>query len=377
MLYQKCSNCKSEWNGIKFLEICPFCNAKIQIEIKNFKSIKDALAYLFLIYGLNIIFEKSKLVSLLADFAPSLEDERRLIRIALNSGVYSDLLKVDNCDNTAQRIAKNKAVNYLNKKEFLDLVWAEKVVTWFIVQLNWTSVPAHHLILSSLDKIYRETIIDTKSNSNFISDLNEQQIIIGDIIYFGQYPYEEDGTLKKIEWEVLDIKEEKILLWSTMCINSYNYHHLRSVFTWESCDLRIWLRDYFVSTAFKNEERLTLIKNQVEPSCNPKFKKNSGPDTCDAVFILSNEQIEYYQIQEEQLISKATPYAKKQGIYCDDDWTASWWLRTPGYGFFSEMFVDRKGHRDEMGGYVDQKNRGIRPAVWVDLRTNSFITKKY
>ena len=155
MFYQNCQNCNGEWKGKKLLKTCPFCDMEMQMKTNNFDKIEEALGYVLSQYGMELISSPSKLVSLLADFAPSLERERRLIRIALNSGVYSELIKVNKDDKDEQELAKKKAISSLNQKEFMDIVWAEKVINWFIPQLHWTFCTQ---IIKNIDKIIKKYV---------------------------------------------------------------------------------------------------------------------------------------------------------------------------------------------------------------------------
>lgn len=372
MFYHKCENCQSEWKGIKLLEVCPFCNTGIINKTGNFTKIEEALSYIFNMHGIEVVNEDHRFVALLSDYAPTLESERRLIKIALRSGVYSELLKVSISDYEAQKAAKNKAVTYLNKRDFLDPVWAEAVVMWLITQLNWVSCDKQERVSTSKDSTAGNNITVSAS------PVRNKSLRTGDIVYFGKYPYREDKTLKKIEWEVLDIKDEKALLWSTMCLDSYYYHHERIKCKWRDCDLRKWLQEDFIYTAFTKEEIAAIVVEPLPISYNPRTKIGNGDvGTNDRVFILSNEQVVFYRIHTSHLISKATPYAKKQGVFCDPvDLTAFWWLRTPGLcGKETEMFVSKTGQVDKSGNFVDQKGRGIRPAVWVNLKVLNNLSK--
>lgn len=93
----------------------------------------------------------------------------------------------------------------------------------------------------------------------------------------------------------------------------------------------------------------------------------SGDSTTDRVFILSAEQIKKLKLTNEILISKATPYAKKNGVFCDNLDNSFWWLRTPGTTNDTVSLVNKNGELKETGSYVHLNNRGIRPALWINI----------
>ena len=379
MLYQKCSACHSEWNAIKMVIECPFCGNAFEMQTSNFKSVEDTFRYIICTHGFEVIKQKSTFVSLLADYAPTLEKERRVVKMALESGVYLELMSVSKTDEQEQAAAQAKAINKLNKDYLLDQVWAKQAVLWFVSQLGWTSVerevhkkiiPANKIAtpqVSAVQKVQPPIMTNCCGDGSFS---------IGDKVEFGSYPYYKDGTKKKISWEILDINDGKVLLWADMCLDVYPYHHIRKKCDWVDSDLRTWIRDKFTSTAFQNEERLALQNVEIATSKNPKTGRSNGNTTRGSVFILSNEEFDHYRLREFQLKATATPYAIKQGIFCTADSDAYYWVRTPGTDEHTQMFIGKAGARNEGGNYLDQKGRGIRPAVWVDYLTLKRLSKK-
>lgn len=168
MLYQKCSACHSEWNAIKMVIECPFCGNAFEMQTSNFKSVEDTFRYIICTHGIEIIKQKSAFVSLLADYAPTLEKERRVVRMALDAGVYLDLLSVSKTDENEQMAAQAKAINKLNKDYLLDQVWAKQAVLWFVSQLGWTSVvrEVHKKIIPAKEAVKQETTAPKQVNKH-------------------------------------------------------------------------------------------------------------------------------------------------------------------------------------------------------------------
>ena len=151
-----------------------------------------------------------------------------------------------------------------------------------------------------------------------------------------------------------------------MCLDAYIYNRTRRRCNWRDCSLRLWLKDRFTQTAFKYDERTLLHNVETGTSRNPRTGTTGGPATYDRVFILSNEEFDIYGLTVQDLKAFATPYAKKQGVFCASNSDSYYWVRTPGSCDETQMFIGKEGRRDEHGNFTDQKGRGIRPAIWVD-----------
>lgn len=363
MFYYKCENCQSEWNGIKQLESCPFCDTKIVVQTSNFTKIDEALSYIFSAHGIEVVKENNRLVALLSDYAPTLERERKLIRLALSLGVYSELMTVSKNDKASQELAINKAVSKLHNDAFMDPIIAKEIIEWFVNQLNWKNESLAQE--KRIEPVGIKNVSTEQIKKNVVHNSNSTHDV-GDIIEFGKYPFEANGVVKPIEWEIMDIKDNEALLWSKYCIDACQFAGQNLNSSWEYSSLRQWLRAKFLSDAFTSEEINFIIPKSLEVSCNPKNNRISGSNTTDKIFIPSNEELNKYKLRNGDLIIKATPYAKIKGVFNDNDY-AFWWLRTPGSAEGTQMLVSKTGVVNESGSYVHLNNRGVRPALWVAL----------
>ena len=79
----------------------------------------------------------------------------------------------------------------------------------------------------------------------------------GDIIKFGNYPQDINGSKSPIEWLALDVNENEALLVSRYGLDCKEYHNVFTDITWEDCDLRKWLNNDFIKLAFSEEEEIT------------------------------------------------------------------------------------------------------------------------
>ncbi len=87
---------------------------------------------------------------------------------------------------------------------------------------------------------------------DMVTELNAANI--GNYIKFGKYnQFKYSGnynTLSDIEWLVLDKKDNKILVTSRYALDCKKFNEKEEYTTWETCNIRSWLNDYFYNFAF-------------------------------------------------------------------------------------------------------------------------------
>lgn len=135
----KCNNCTAEWNVTEeigsTIKNCPFCGNPL-IEEKSFSGkftdVPSCFKYLFSTYGTDIITNKSRFLSLVSDFMPSCDTERRLLGYALNADIYTRFIGLDESKIESERLS---AVMILTDKFLLSQAHAEKAASWIIEAL--------------------------------------------------------------------------------------------------------------------------------------------------------------------------------------------------------------------------------------------------
>ena len=202
---------------------------------------------------------------------------------------------------------------------------------------------------------------------------------VGGTVTFGDYPQDSspDPGKREIEWIVLDVQGENVLLLSRYCLDAGPYNTDRADTTWEECTLRGWLNTGFYKTAFKEEEQSAILKVSIANGTNPQICEEDvigGNDTDDRVFLLSYDEANRYFISNNARRCEATDYAISKGAAtASGTKTANWWLRSPGKKQNKAAFVNPSGEcRGETKGSgiyneVDYAYLGVRPAVWLDL----------
>lgn len=207
---------------------------------------------------------------------------------------------------------------------------------------------------------------------------------VGNYVRFGHYPQESYENKEPIEWLVLAVSGNKVLLISHYALDAKPYNTEQTQVTWETCTLRKWLNSDFLDTAFSVKEQSAILLTDVDNSFGQGIgsEVDSGRNTKDKVFLLSYAEASGYLgvtvNDNENLRSRVAPtpyayhngaerYAKKTDEGKNAGW---WWLRSPGsrYGYTAD--VTSSGNLGERA--VNQRYGVVRPAIWIDLDADIF-----
>ena len=195
-----------------------------------------------------------------------------------------------------------------------------------------------------------------------------------------------------IAWRVLEVKDNKALLVCHRMMDCYPYNIKARDVLWSDSDLREFLNgDEFYGKAFSEEEKESILKSKVENLKNYYFGTDCGDATDDYVFILSEEEVFYsdkakkHGFAESDGVNdlarrfKPTDYARARGAWVSTEGETSgcsfWFLRTNGYSQSNAVFVGEMGCLYNRGCYVNCKDSGILPAIWVDLEKVNLVSE--
>ena len=203
----------------------------------------------------------------------------------------------------------------------------------------------------------------------------------GMIIPFGSYPQNENGCRVPIEWLVLEVKGNEALLISRYVLDCKKYHHELTDINWENCDLRKWLNNDFIKSAFSEEEAKKIKVSELKNEDNPEeYRTRGGNNTKDRVFCLSIDEAEQYFSSDNDRQCQPTAYARKQGVGADNFFIFNdccfWWLRSPGYDQFNAAYVYyTSGSLDLSGNLVNYEHGAVRPALRIicNAKPHSFF----
>ena len=204
------------------------------------------------------------------------------------------------------------------------------------------------------------------------------KVSVGGIVHFGVYLYK-NGSRNKIQWRILDKRENSLLLLTEYGIDVKGYDDDEGwgYKTWKNCTLRKWLNEEFLDETFSDFEKMLIQMTNVDNSQaqgNREWNPEDEQDTQDRVFLLSyKEAAEDYFVDDNARICYPTEYAKSQGAYIDENTGGGeWWLRSPGHPEYGgKAVVSGDGsiiHSDSF----NQDSDCIRPALWINLDSAIF-----
>lgn len=232
-----------------------------------------------------------------------------------------------------------------------------------------------------------DDISDRNENSTVklpIKDINEANI--GDIITFGNYPQTAAGSIKPIDWEVLDIQDDKMLIISKYGLEQHKYNEKYASVAWDSCTLRTWLNNDFLNKAFTESEQELIVDTKVKKKENPIYSDSKwAKDTIDKIFLLSIDEVYNYfnltvnAVEHSSIFCygnackcQPTTYAIASGVNLydanNDDESCYWWLRNPGWDswYAAVCYGDKV---DAEGLDVNKDYVAIRPAMWISINS--------
>ena len=204
-------------------------------------------------------------------------------------------------------------------------------------------------------------ISDVKIYTGKTTDI--QKAKAGDVVLLGAY--EQDGKeangAEHIAWEVLEKKDNRLLLLSVFVLDTKEFHNAASDIEWKNSMVKDWLEKDFFDAAFSKKEQECITDAE------------GG-----RVFLLSMEEVQQYfsveksdlhlqEISDRRLAAEPTAYAKEQGIWVVEG-TCCWWLRSKGKLSGTAIEITEDGSVYRLGSDLNYCYNGIRPAIWLELK---------
>lgn len=213
-----------------------------------------------------------------------------------------------------------------------------------------------------------------KANEIFDRYTKEKLKVSGveDIISFGAYEQDNNTSNGKeaIEWLVLAKEGDKTLVISRYALDCQQYNTSYTNVTWETCSLRKWLNETFISNAFSSDEQKLIQNTTVTADKNPTHGTSPGKNTTDKVFLFSVNEAERYFSSDNVRACKPTQYALTNGAYANNNNSnCCWWLRSPGIYQNDAAFVRGGGNVYVNGDDVNDTSVAVRPAMWIEFGT--------
>lgn len=218
------------------------------------------------------------------------------------------------------------------------------------------------------------------------AESDPESLVVGDIVDFGHYEQDNDlaNGQEAIQWLVLDVEENRVLLLSRYGLAYKPYHEKMESVRWDSCTLRAWLNGEFFSNAFSESDQDAILLTEIDNSpeqAGKYFSYIQAKNTKDKVFLLSGSEIETIPAKAEvmrknemqEILTDFTPtqYALDHDNVKISGNSYYWWLRgvTKSNTNLATMKTAVQAQCVNMGGANNAANvincLGVHPAIWV------------
>ena len=201
----------------------------------------------------------------------------------------------------------------------------------------------------NLEITMQENIPETIEESSVVADEMEETVSeeivetateykVGDLIYLGRRHLDDDySAIEKLEWIILDIKDNQALVYSTQTVVAMAH----GAYSWKDSQIREWLNNYFYYCCFNDSERALLIERT----------SDDLEITSEKIFCLSMD--EYAQ------------YAENTGLI--DGWKESY--------FETENFQNTNYERNQYGNSVFEKSNIVSRTFGKDMHSTKTLYK--
>ena len=156
-------------------------------------------------------------------------------------------------------------------------------------------------------------------------------------------------------WRVLDVQGDKALMITEDIIEKRPYNTKYVHVTWVTCTLRQYLNGEFFNK-FSSECRAQILSANLSNPDNPSYGTKGGNNSKDNIFLLSIDEVKKYFKNDDESVANHAGTAR---------W---WWLRSPGIaGHAAGVLPD--GDVNDHGRRIDYVSGGVRPALWLNLKS--------
>ncbi len=235
--------------------------------------------------------------------------------------------------------------------------------------------------LGSDGKRYAKVVADPYNSSGYTFS-DGSKVTSGNTYYFKVEP---------IRWRILSEDGESAFILADGIVANHYYHHTSSSATidgkevyannYKHSDIRAWLNDEFLNTAFGKVAQSLIETTEVDNSVYStgiSSNKFACEDTFDKVFLLSYREVTdsaYGFASSSSTFDTArrmtvSDYARSTGAYMNTSSSSfgcgDWWLRSPDRSYSDDArVVDRNGYA--VSSYVYFDHYGVVPALNIIL----------
>ena len=277
--------------------------------------------------------------------------------------VYRTIIRPNNLYNKALELIETQ--QYDQAIEILEELGDYKESAELINDVNFKKAESLYEKDDALGALSVLKNLNTDESKTKIKEIKEKIINeanIGDTIIFGEY--EQDGDKENgreyIEWEVLDIEENRLLIISKYCLDVQKYNDASEESDWKSSSIRSWLNGRFAANAFDSEDPAKVVITNLYSISN---SDEEDQITNDRIFLLGSEEVEKYYPQKEDRMCQASENLINSNLYIDGNGNCSWWLRDGiTEDSYSALIIDSSG---EIMESMYELSNATRPVMWI------------
>ena len=208
------------------------------------------------------------------------------------------------------------------------------------------------------------------------TDFNSSDFVAekGQTVLMGKYQQlmSLDSNETPLEWLIMDVQDDKVLLLSKNCIDvkafDQSINPLQKAMPWRDSSLRKWLNGFFYEHTFSQSEKQYILETENQNEGNYESGVGSTEKTQDKVFLLSASEAEKYFATNQDRIATGTEFSYGQYLSNSSENGMMWWLRSPGYYDYRASIVYENGTIDYDGFSTNRNCVAIRPAVWLKFK---------
>jgi hypothetical protein len=184
--------------------------------------------------------------------------------------------------------------------------------------------------------LFRRNVTQPLKTTHKLNDFK-----VGNIVTLGNF-------VGPIEWQVLEVKNNKALLLSKHILFRMPFDNNNSG-TWKTSSLRHFLNGKFYENCFTKSEKSAII---------PSFNKVNSGDTEDRLYLLSVEEVKKYFNSNKE----------RESVDLNEQ-SAWWWLRCRGNYDSCAAYVNLGGRVFASGSSAIYDSGGVRVALQWNLES--------
>lgn len=125
----ECRHCKSSWKSLSAVTNCPFCGKRILNNTEDNMTLPDGISTIVSEYGIEILNDSKRAISLIMDYVRGYDREKKLFRIVCNCGILKNFADIKASPESQRDLLIKKAIKKLEDEVFFSTENAEYIIS--------------------------------------------------------------------------------------------------------------------------------------------------------------------------------------------------------------------------------------------------------